>query len=75
MANWTEFTTTIRLEKYIYIFSLPFEVTKETSLRWINHRILGTNYYLLKMNLTENDRCTFCYPETITYLQVGNATL
>ncbi|MCU7801037.1 MAG: reverse transcriptase family protein, partial [gamma proteobacterium symbiont of Lucinoma myriamae] len=35
-----------------YIFGLPFRITKDTSLKWlqvrINHRILGTNYLLAK---------------------------
>ena len=56
------------------MFVLPFKVTKEISLRWlqvrINHRILGTNYYLSKMNLVVSDRCTFCreHIETIKHI-------
>ena len=46
------------------IFSLPFKVTEDTSLRWplvrINHRNLGTNYLRSKMNLQVNPNCTFC---------------
>ena len=59
------------------MFALPFKVTKEISLRWlqvrINHRILGTNYYLSKMNLVESDRCTFCreHIETIKHIFLG----
>lgn len=52
------------------IFGLPFKVTKDTNLRWlqtrINHRILGTNYLLLKMNLKATDKCTFCLEEKET---------
>ena len=56
---------------------MPFKVTKEISLRWlqvrINHRILGTNYYLSnknQVNLVESDRCTFCqeHVETIKHI-------
>lgn len=56
------------------IFDLPFKITKDTSLRWfqvrIIHRILGTNYTLSKMNLKTNDRCTFCREnaETVRHL-------
>lgn len=56
------------------IFSLPFKVTGDTNLRWlqvrINHRILGTKYLLSKMNLQTDDRCTFCsqQQETIKHI-------
>lgn len=55
-------------------FGLPFRVTNDTGLKWfqyrINHRILGTNYLLSKMNLKDNDRCSFCqnHRETIKHL-------
>ena len=36
-------------------------------MRWlqlrINHRILGTNYLLSKMNLSDTEKCTFCNEE------------
>ena len=60
--------------------ALPFKVTKEISLRWhqltISHSILGTNYYLSKMNLAESDRCTFCqeHIETIKHIFLGNVS-
>ncbi|MCU7801464.1 MAG: hypothetical protein KZQ70_15365, partial [gamma proteobacterium symbiont of Lucinoma myriamae] len=42
------------------LFALPFKITKDTNLRWlqirINHRILGTNYLLSKMNIQTNDK-------------------
>lgn len=52
------------------ILGLPFKVTEDTNLQWlqirINHRILGTNYLLSKMNLGINDQCTFCSEEKET---------
>ena len=56
------------------IFALPFKVTQEMNLRWlqirINHRILGLNNYLYKMKIVESDKCTFCnqVSETIQHL-------
>lgn len=56
------------------IYDLVFKVTKDPKIHWfqfrINHRILGTNYSLKKMNLVAEDTCTFCNnaPETIVHL-------
>ena len=56
------------------VFNLPFKVTKDVSLRWlqvrINHRILGLKHYLHKLNLAESDKCTFCNQtsETIKHI-------
>lgn len=56
------------------ILNLPFKITNDTSLRWlqlrINHRILGTNYLLFKMNISDTESCTFCKEdkETIQHL-------
>ena len=52
------------------LLELPFKTTKDTNLRClqmrINYRILGTNYLLLKMKLTLDDKCTFCRLEKET---------
>ena len=51
-----------------------FKITKDPKLIWfqyrINHRILGTNYLLKKMNINTEDTCTFCKnaPETLMHL-------
>lgn len=49
---------------------MPFKITKDSSLRWlqlrINHRILGTNHLLLKMKLSDTEKCTFCNEEKET---------
>ena len=56
--------------QWFRILNLPFKVTKDSSLRWlqfrINHRILGTNYLLSKMNLSDTGKCTFCNEEKET---------
>ena len=56
------------------VFYIPFKISQDTKLRWlqyrINHRILGTNYLLKKMNKNDSALCTFCNEkeETITHL-------
>ena len=71
MAIGIKHDTTISVEN---MFGLPFKVTNEMSLRWlqvrINHRILRLNYYLYKMKLVESDKCTFCnqVSETIQHI-------
>ncbi len=51
-----------------------FSTTKNTKLQWfqyrIEHRILGTNELLFKMNLRQNSNCSFCEeePETTEHL-------
>lgn len=51
-------------QSWEYIFQAPFKITQCTKLRWfqttINHRILVTNKFLFKINLTDNPRCSFC---------------
>ena len=53
---------------------LPFRITKDTSLRWLQyriiHRCIATNDMLSKFNLVESSLCTFCseHTETIKHL-------
>ena len=46
-----------------FVFNLPFYLTKDSKLQWfqfkIVHRIIGTNNLLSKMELKENDYCSF----------------
>lgn len=48
-------------------FKLLFKVTKDSTLLWfqerIFHRILATNRLLTKMNVKNDERCTFCQNE------------
>ena len=49
------------------IFKLPFAITKNTKLQWlqyrINHKILATNKILNKIRIVQNQYCTFCKTE------------
>ena len=60
--------------KWREIFKLPFIVTQNTKLQWlqyrINQRILGTNKLLYKIKVKDNAFCTFCQEdeETIEHL-------
>ena len=61
-------------------YHLPYKVLKSTKLQWfqtrINHRILGTNSLLNRINSNSNPNCTFCnvYTETIEHLFFGLST-
>ena len=54
--------------QYIYnwkwIYSLPYRITKDTHLHWLQarlvHRIFPTKYLLTKMNILNDDLCSFC---------------
>ena len=60
--------------KWREIFKLPFIVTQNTKLQWlqyrINQRILGTNKFLYKIKVKDNAFCSFCQEdeETIEHL-------
>ena len=61
-------------DEWKFIFINPFLITKYTTLQWfqfrINHRILGTNLLLHKIDNNTDYKCTFCKrePETIEHL-------
>ena len=52
------------------IFKLPFAVTNNTKLQWlqfrVNHRILATNKFLCKINVINSQLCNFCKEEIET---------
>ena len=56
------------------IYHIPFKVTQDTKLQWlqyrISHRILTTNKFLAKIKLVNSSLCTFCNfeDETIEHL-------
>ena len=49
---------------------LPLRITKDTSLRWLQyriiHRCIAANDMLSKFNLVESSLCTFCSEHTET---------
>lgn len=64
----------IQKEEWKNIYEMPFYVTKCAKLQWfqfrINHKILATNTFLCKINVSNNSLCTFCKneEETIEHL-------
>ena len=50
------------------IFKIPYKITNDTSLHWLQyrilHRILPTKQYLKKIKKIENDFCEFCGQES-----------
>ena len=45
-------------------YLIPFKCTLDSSLRWLQyrilHRILATNSFLFKINIIDSELCTFC---------------
>ena len=52
------------------IYKLPFKTTLDSKMQWfqtrINHRIVGTNWLLNKINSKNNHNCCFCRHSTET---------
>lgn len=52
------------------VFKMPFIVTKNTKLQWlqyrINHRIIATNKFLHMIKKVDNPNCSFCNNEIET---------
>lgn len=70
VAKWEREFVFDRAPEWTKYFSLPFKTTKDSSIIWFQlrllHRILPTNYLLTKMNIKDNNKCTFCKTETET---------
>lgn len=72
--KWVTELNLINVFNWKMVYELPFKITQDSKLQWfqfrINHRILGTNYLLSKMGLTNGNLCTFCarQPETLVHL-------
>jgi hypothetical protein len=53
------------------IFTLCFKTTKDSSIQWMQyrllHRSLPVKYYLKKINILPSDGCTFCDNSTRFY--------
>ena len=54
---------------------LPFRITKDASLRWLQyriiHRCIATNDMLSNFNLVESSLCTFCSEHTETIIELS----
>ena len=61
-------------EQWKKIYTLPYLTTKDTYLRWLQyrilHNILPTNWYLVKIQVCESNKCLNCKndKETIDFL-------
>ena len=72
-SKWEEQLSRNDLE-WTKIYDLPFQLSMNPNLKWlqyrINHRILATNQYLKKINITNNNLCDLCHTEieTLTHL-------
>ena len=78
-TKWDQIFPNIDLNWKV-IYTVPKVCCKNTKLHWfqyrIVHRILATNDLLVKMNIKQNNLCTFCNEE-IEKLEhyFGNAIL
>ena len=65
-AKWDQLFQNLELNWKI-IYNIPKICCKNTKLHWfqyrILHRILATNDLLTKMNIKQNNLCTFCNEE------------
>ena len=68
ISKWSEkLNMSYSGEEWSFIFSLPFHLTKDSSLQWFQYRIvhiiLDTNALFFKMNIKESGICSFCKSE------------
>lgn len=56
------------------IYKLPFKITKNSKLQWlqfrISHNILTTNSFLFKVKLVNTPFCNFCHSERETIIHI-----
>lgn len=76
ISKWKENNILFTDAVWNKIFELPFKITQESKLQWLQfqilHRIIPTNYYLFRLKLIDSPSCTFCKNdiETIDHLFV-----
>ena len=70
VAKWERDIVFDRAPEWTIYFQLPFKTTRDSSVIWFQlrllHRLLPTNYLLTKMQIKDNNKCTFCKSETET---------
>ena len=61
-------------DQWKHIFSQPFIETDDSKLQTlqfrINHRILYTNTFLMKIKIKESEQCTFCHSARETLIHI-----
>lgn len=76
VTKWKTDLTNYNVEDLtIYdIFKICFKTTKDSSVQWLQFRILHKNlpvgYYLKKINIKTTDRCEFCKNNVETIIHV-----
>ena len=65
-SKWNEkINGNISDDQWKHIFSQPFIETDDAKLQTlqfrINHRILYTNTFLMRIKIKESEQCTFCH--------------
>ena len=74
IRKWENEYGHIQKSHWLKIFNLPYKISIGTSLRWfqlrIIHRTLATNTFLQKIDIIDNNTCSFCKtePETLSHL-------
>jgi hypothetical protein len=70
ISKWNAYFNIDDTEWKYVLFEWVQTETNDSYLQWlqtrITHRILGTNYLMSKMKLTQSDKCTFCKEEKET---------
>ena len=70
----TDLDSCMSKKEWKCINSLPFKITQDTTLRWLQyriiHRCIATNELLHKINILDSNLCTFCgeHVENILHL-------
>ena len=75
LEKWhKELNIDVNSQNILSLFKLSFKCCIDTFLQWfqsrINHMILGTNYLLKKINITDNDLCSLCQQEKETIVHL-----
>ena len=64
ILKWNENGYRFTASEWSKIFELPFKVTQESKLHWLQfqilHRLIPTNQYLHKLKLKTSPTCSFC---------------
>ena len=63
ISKWEESEVQFNEPEWENIFELPFKVSQESKLRWLQfrilHRLFPCNYYLHRLKLVDSPLCDF----------------